>query len=85
MLLTAPIGYVVKVLISNTLSVEDVGIFYSVFGLVMLFCSYHDLGLTEALQYYLPKYWIHKEYDNYKTILYVTLFAQILTGTLIAL
>jgi len=85
MLLTAPVGYIIKVLISNTLSVEDVGIFYSVFGLVMLFASYHDLWLTEALQYYLPKYWIHKEYNNYKTILYVTILAQILTGIIISL
>ena len=85
MLLTAPVGYIIKVLISNTLSVEDVGIFYSVFGLMMLFASYHDLGLTEALQYYLPKYWIHKEYNKYKTILYITIFAQIVTGILIAL
>ncbi len=85
MLLTAPVGYIIKVLISNTLSVEDVGIFYSVFWLLMLFVSYHDLGLTEALQYYLPKYWIHKEYDNYKTILYITVFAQLITGSSIAL
>ena len=85
MLLTAPVGYITKVLISNTLSVEDVWIFYSVFGLVMLFTSYHDMWLTEALQYYLPKYWIHKEYNNYKTILYITIFAQIITGVAIAL
>lgn len=85
MFLTAPVGYIVKVLVSNTLSVEDVGIFYSVFGLMMLFSSYNDLWLTEALQYYLPKYWIHKEYDNYKTILYITIFAQLITGLLVAL
>ena len=41
--------------------------------------------MTEALQYYLPKYWIHKEYNNYKTILYITIFAQIITGVAIAL
>lgn len=85
MLLTAPVGYIIKVLISNTLSVEDVGIFYSVLGLLVLVSSYNDLGLTEALQYYLPKYWIKKEYNNYKTILYVTIFAQLLTGVSISL
>lgn len=85
MLLTAPVGYIIKVLISNTLSVEDVGIFYSVLGLLVLVSSYHDLWLTEALQYYLPKYWIHKEYNKYKTILYVTILAQIITGIVISL
>lgn len=85
MFLTAPVGYIVKVLVSNVLSVEDVGIFYSVWGLMILFSSYNDLGLTEALQYYLPKYWIRKEYDSYKTILYITIFVQLISGLLVAL
>jgi O-antigen/teichoic acid export membrane protein len=30
----APIGYILRMLVSNTLSVAEVGIFYSVLGLV---------------------------------------------------
>ena len=74
-----------KVLVSNSLSVEDIGVFYSVLGLVVLLSSYSDLGLTEALQYFLPKYWLNKEYNHYKTVLYVTFFVQFFMGVLIAL
>ena len=85
MFLTAPVGYLIKVLVSNTLSVEDIGIFYSVLGLITLVSAYNDLGLTEALQYFLPKYWLNKEYNHYKTILYVTFALQLITGVGIAL
>lgn len=85
MIFTAPVGYIIKVIISNSLSVEDVGIFYSVLGFIMLVSTYHDLGLTEALKYFLPKYWIEKKYDEYKTTIILTLIAQIIIGTLIAI
>jgi hypothetical protein len=40
--------------------------------------------LTEALQYFLPKYWITKEYNHYKTIFYITLAIQVFFGIGIA-
>lgn len=85
MFLTAPVGYIIKVIISNTLSVEDVGIFYSVLGFILLVSIYNDLWLTESLQYFLPKYWINKEYNNYKTIIYTTLWIQVISWVLISL
>ncbi len=85
MIITAPVGYLIKVIVSNTLSVEDVGIFYSVLGFVLLVSIYHDLGLTEALQYFLPKYRIEKKYDHYKTIIVLTLLAQVTLGIGIAI
>ena len=85
MIITAPVGYLVKVIVSNTLSVEDVGIFYSVLGFVLLVSIYHDLGLTEALQYFLPKYRIEKKHDHYKTIIVLTLIAQVTLGIGIAI
>jgi O-antigen/teichoic acid export membrane protein len=33
-IITAPVGYIIKMIVSNTLSVEDVGIFYSVLGFI---------------------------------------------------
>jgi O-antigen/teichoic acid export membrane protein len=85
MIITAPVGYLIKVIVSNSLSVEDIGIFYSVLGFVWLISNYHDLGLTEALKYFLPKYWIEKKYDEYKTTIVWTLIAQVTIGTLIAI
>ena len=84
MIITAPVGYITKVIVSNTLSVEDVGIFYSVLWFVVLVSNYHDLGLTEALKYFLPKYRIEKKYSEYKTTIILTLIAQLTIGIIIA-
>ena len=84
MLLTAPVWYIIKAIISNTLSVEDVGLFYSVLWLILLLSNYNDLWLTEALQYYLPTYRIQKAYNKYKTILYITISIQVVVWTILA-
>ncbi len=84
MIITVPVGYLIRVIVSNSLSIEDIGIFYSVLGFVTLVSVYHDLGLTEALQYFLPKYRLEKKYDKYKTIFILTLIAQVTIGCLIA-
>lgn len=84
MIITAPVGYIAKVIVSNTLSIEDIGIFYSVLGFITLVTVYHDLWLTEALQYFLPKYRLEKKYDKYKSIFILTLIAQVTIGVLIA-
>ena len=85
MLITAPIGYIIKVIVSNSLSVEDIWIFYSVLWFILLISNYHDLGLTEALKYFLPKYWIEKKYSEYKTTIVLTLIAQLTIGIIIAI
>jgi O-antigen/teichoic acid export membrane protein len=46
---------------------------------------YNDLGLTESLQYFLPRYRIKKQYNYVKTAIYISLIAQILTVTIIAI
>jgi len=81
--LIAPTGYVVRVLASHTLSVEEVGIFYSILWLITILAAYNDLWLTEALQYFLPKYRIEKKYDHYKTIWITTFVIQLVSGIII--
>lgn len=81
--LIAPSGYFIRVLASNTLSVEEIWIFYSILGLIGILAAYNDLGLTEALQYFLPKYWIEKKYDHYKTIWVLTFIMQLLSWIII--
>jgi O-antigen/teichoic acid export membrane protein len=70
-------------MVSHTLSVEDIGIVYSIIGLMSILSSYNDLGLTEALQYYLPHYLIDKAYDKAKTLLIFTRGVQILSGLVV--
>ena len=45
-------GYIIKVIISNTVSIADVGVLYSIIWLITIINVYNDLGLTESLQYF---------------------------------
>lgn len=85
--LVAPAGYLVRLLISNSpeVSVADVGILYSIISLINFLNVYNDLGLTESLQYFLPKFWIKKQYNQIKTTIWFSLGVQFLTAILIAL
>lgn len=79
----APIWYIIKIIISNELTVEEVWIIYWVMSLIMLLSSFNDLWLTESLNYFLPKYIAVKDYIKAKTILFYTIIAQIITSTII--
>jgi len=84
-LLMAPTGYIIKLLISNDLSVAEVGVIYSIIWFVTILSNYNDLGFTESLKYFLPKFWINKKYDEFKTSLYLALWIQTITAILIAI
>ena len=80
---TAPIGYLLRMLVSNTLTVAEVGIFYSVLGLMALIATYNDLGLTESLMYFIPKHWIKGEKDKVRLSIVASFLMQMVTGLLI--
>lgn len=83
--LIGPAGYIIKVLVSNSTSVADVGVLYSIVGFIGLLNVYNDLWLTESLQYFLPRYRINKQYNYIKTSIYISLTAQIITAIIIAI
>ena len=80
---TAPIGYLLRLLASNTLSVADVWIFYWVLSLIYLLCSYNDLGLTESMQYFLPKYRLEGKKWQIKNTIWLSFFMQMITWIVI--
>lgn len=79
---TAPSWYLIRVILSNSISVEDVWIIYSIIWLLSLISIYNDLWLTNWLQYFLPKLWIEKKYGECKLILLICLWAQIVLWSL---
>lgn len=83
MILIAPAAYIIKVFLSNGMTVEDVGLFFRLTAFVALLATINDLGLTESLQYYLPTYRIKKKYNEITTLSIVTLFFQFLSCALI--
>ena len=83
--LVAPSGYIIRLIISNDLSVNEVWIIYSIIGFVWLLSNYNDLGFTESLLYFLPKFWINKKYNEFKSSIFLALWIQTLTAILIAI
>ena len=85
--LSAPLRYITRVIISNSpdVSVTEFWVLYSIISLITLIYTYNDLWLTESLLYFLPKFFVRKEFNNIKTTIYLSLFIQILTGIVIAL
>lgn len=85
-LLMWPAGYLIKLMISNSwaVSVADIGVLYSIISLVGFLNVYNDLGLTESLQYFLPRYRVKKQYNNIKTTIRLSFLAQFITAIVIA-
>jgi len=85
--LSAPIRYIIRVIISNSpdVSVSEFWVLYGIISLITLLYTYNDLWLTESLQFFLPRFYLRKQFDNIKTIIYISLFIQIITWVIIAL
>ena len=84
--LSAPIWYMVRLFISNSpqVSVADFWVLYSIISLITFLYTYNDLWLTESLNYFLPRFYIKKEYNHIKTVIWLSLWIQILTWILIS-
>lgn len=74
-----------KIILSNDLSVEEIGLLYGILSLISLLAVYHDLGLTESLNFFLPKFIVQKDWTRFKSLVVYSLIAQIITSTLIGL
>lgn len=83
-LLIGPIGYIIKIIISEDLGPDGIGLIYGVISFVTLLSVFNDLGCTESLNYFLPKYIINKEYGKAKYLLKLTLILQICSSVAIA-
>lgn len=78
-----PIWYFVRIIISNDLTVSEVWVIYSIISFVWLISSYNGLWLTESLRYFIPKFYINKQFNFIKTTVFWALLVQILTSILI--
>jgi len=80
----APIGYIIKIIVSNELSVEEVWILYWIISLVSLVSAFNDFWMTESINYFLPDFITKKRYDKVKSTLVYAFLAQTITWIIIA-
>ncbi|MDD2822985.1 MAG: oligosaccharide flippase family protein [Candidatus Daviesbacteria bacterium] len=54
-LLTSPLGYVLRIIYSNNLSIEMYGLFYALLAFFGILTTYKDLGFGYSVTYLVPK------------------------------
>ncbi len=52
----APVSYVVKIIMTGTVSPEDYGVFVAVISFVMILWAYNDFGMADSLNFFLPEH-----------------------------
>ncbi|MBS8121532.1 oligosaccharide flippase family protein [Candidatus Vampirococcus lugosii] len=81
----APTGYLIRTILSNDLGVSDIGIIYSLLGLVSILVIYGDLGNKGALNYFIPKFLAKGEDKKVGFLIGYTIIFQIFFSIIISL
>lgn len=78
--LIAPTGYVVKIVISNSVSIEELGTLYAAMSLMTILSSYNDFGTTESLNYFLPGYIHEKDKKKITSTFSIAIVTNLITS-----
>ncbi len=82
MFLSALIGYGLKLVFARTLTVQNIGLFYSVLGFISFFVFVRDLGLSNSLIYFIPRFIVEKAPRKIKSSIVFAVFVQFILGFL---
>lgn len=81
--LIAPIGYLVKILVTWSVSVEDYGVFTAVLSLIMILGAYNDFWMADSLNYFLPGYIHQKDSKKITQTISIAFFTQVISTILL--
>lgn len=84
-ILGAPLGYLIRILYSHTLSIEMYGLFYAVLALFSVLSTYNDLGFGYSVSYFVPKYFKKKDYTTCWNLYLYDLIIEVCTSIFISL
>ncbi len=84
-ILTAPLGYIIRIILTNDISIDEIWVLYWIISLLILLGVYNDFGLTESLNYFLPKYIIKKDYARCKYLLFLAFSTQLITSIVLGI
>lgn len=83
--LIAPTGYIVKIIVSGNVSIEELGILYGIISFVTILAAYNDFGMTESMNYFLPEFLHKKEKKKATQLLYSALSIQMITSLILGI
>lgn len=84
-ILSAGIGYLTRLYLARTFSVEDYGLFYAVLTFLSLFTFLKELGLNTALVRYIPAFLVRSERTKVKTAIFSVLVVEFILALSIAM
>lgn len=83
-LLTSPLGYFIRLMLSRSLTVEEYGLFYSILGFFGIFAVFNDLGFGYSVSYFIPKYLQKKNYSKVWNLYAYDQIIEVVTSVLIS-
>lgn len=66
-MISIPLGYVVRLLYANNLSISEFGLFYALLNFFGFISVFNDLGFSETLRYFIPRYVVKHEKRKIKS------------------
>ena len=82
-LLAGFLGYLVRLVLARSLSVEEFGLFNAVFAFLAMIGTFKSLGFDKALTYFIPKFQHEKRRDLIKSSIIYSAIIQIITNFII--
>jgi len=76
----APLGYLIRMILSRSLSIEMYGLYFAVIGFFSFFITYNDLGFGYSLSYFFPKFFRKKDYRTCWNLYTYDQFIELITS-----
>jgi O-antigen/teichoic acid export membrane protein len=81
-IITAFLGYFIRVILARKLSVEDYGLFFAVFAFISFLLFFRDLGLGSALIKHLAEFKAKRKFNEIKTSIVSVFFSLLILSTI---
>jgi len=82
-IVSAILGYLLRILLARNLTIEEYGLFYAVFAFVNVVASFRGFGVGQALIKYIPEYKLKAKYSLIKKGVLYYFFLQLISFIII--
>ncbi len=79
------VTYLTRIFLARELTLAEYGLFYAIMGLMVLFASIREFGLSDALTKFVPEFLVKKKYKELKSTLVFVAIVQFSIGAAITI
>jgi O-antigen/teichoic acid export membrane protein len=77
------IGYFIRMILSRQLTLQEFGIFYSVFTFILFFSMFRDFGLSQSLSKFIPQFLVRREFGKLKYSIKFVFLVNLIVSSII--